>query len=180
MKRITMVVLALLLLASAAVFAQTANHTVTITISALAVIDRDVANVNLGLTPPVNPGDPVTGSTGNARLWYTVVNAGATGTISAQLSAGTLANVPTGTNLWIRATSAEYGNALAAGTGPAGAYELDSLAAHTIVNSITSGATGRTAGDGAPILFTFEVADPTVLDTSQSGTMTVTYTIAAS
>jgi uncharacterized GH25 family protein len=54
MKRI-IVVLALLLLAGAAVFAQTANHTVTITISALVVIDRDVANVNLGLTPPRKP-----------------------------------------------------------------------------------------------------------------------------
>jgi hypothetical protein len=132
-----------------------------------------------GSPPPVNPGDDVTGSTGNARLWYTVI-AGATGTISAQLSAGTLANVPNGTNLWIRATSAEYGNALAGGTGPAGAYELDSLGAHTIVNNITSGATGRTGTDGAPILFTFEVVTPSLLDTAQSGTMTVTYTIAAS
>jgi hypothetical protein len=180
MRRI-IIVLALLL-AGAALFAQTqANHTVTITIDAFACIARDVADVALAVQPPGTPGNPATGDTGDQRLWYTVLNAGATGYITAALTAGTLAQVPDGTSLWVLAESAEYGNALNAGAGPGGSYPLTvGGAAQTIVNSITSGATGTTGTDGADILFTLQVDTPASLDTSQDGTLTVTYTIAAS
>jgi hypothetical protein len=175
MKRF-LVLLGLLALAGGAVYAQTATHTVTLSIPSIAVIRLDDAtNMTLVVNPPAvgSEGLSVTGDTDSRRLWYTLIRSAATAKITVQLSAGTLANVPAGLDLTVVTVAPEQGNAAPVAT-------LDDLAAHNLVTSMTSGATGQGVGDGALVTYTLVIADETLLAVNPGGTMNVTYTISGS
>ena len=174
MKRF-LVLLVLLALTGGAVFAQ-ATHTVTLSIPSVAVIRLDDAtNMTLVVNPPAvgSEGLSVTGDTDSRRLWYTLITSGPGAKITVQLSPGTLANVPAGLDLTVVTVLPEQGNAAPVAT-------LDDLAAHDLVTSMTSGATGQGGGDGASVTYTLVIANESLLAVTAGGTMNVTYTISGS
>ena len=179
MKRFV-VLLALLVLAGGAVFAQTDTQTVTFNITQVQLIEVDDNSTGVALgfdTATLLAGDPVsTGDTdSDTWLWYTVVGDG-TGTITAAITASSLGGValPGGTDLLIEALSAPNG------TPAAGPLSLGS-GAQIIVNTLGSGNTGRTSGtSGAQVEYTLDITDPAAFDLTENGAnVTVTFTISA-
>jgi len=178
-KRI-LVVLALLVMVTVGVFAQTAtdNHTVTIDIAAIAAMALQLGvDIPFSTTAPALPGDPVgpvlaTPQTGADRLFYTTLNdAGNTRHITVESDVA----IPAGTVLTVAPT-------VAAGAGTAAVASVSfsdagATAATVLVNAIGSVATGRVAGaSGTGLAYTFYVDDPAALVTGTT-VVTVTYTL---
>lgn len=173
-----LLILALLVLAGTAVFAQTtASHPVTLEVNAVAIIDlNDTGAITLsnalGATLPGDP--PSVGSTDATKyLRYTVVSAGS-GLITVHWEAADQA--PAGVELSVvAAVGAGEGTAAAAFTFP----DNDATAGN-LVTAIPSCYTGRGATDGANLTYTYAVTDPALLTVGDNHTVTVTYTIAGS
>ena len=172
------VLVAVLLLAATVGFAQTATHTVTITIADFGVIGlNSVADVPFSTTAPALPGNnpgPLVGApaTDNSKsLFYTTANL--TGK-TRHITVGSDVNPPAGTSLTVNA-------AMAAGAGTNAGPATVSTATVDLVTAISSVATGRIAGtSGAALTYSFWVSNPALLVVGASPTVvTVTYTMTA-
>jgi hypothetical protein len=166
---------AVLLFAAVGAFAQTSsdNHTVTITIAAIAAIDlNNTTDVAFSTVPPVLAGDDI-GPTAalpatdtSKRLWYTALNA--TGN-TRRITVGSSSNPPAGTTLQVMAAPEAL-----AGTGSTRAI---STVAADLVTAIPSVTTGRTGTDGAALTYSFWVSAPGSLAEQAATSITVTYTL---
>jgi hypothetical protein len=172
MKRI-MVVLAVLLVAAAAAFAQTSDsHLINFNLTASALIDlNDAADWDIALALSALPADaglPPTGGpyTTTRYLWYTVLSGGSAALIQASLDS----DLPAGLSLQLVA------NVSAAGAGTRGAGQtiaaVDSTA-RSLVTGIGSCYTTRGATDGAAVAYTADMSGYT----GTSIVRTLTYTI---
>jgi hypothetical protein len=171
MKRLA-VLLAVLLLAGAAAFAQTTDsHAINFTLTESALIDLDSdAAMDFALSLSVNPADaglPPTGGpyAGTRHLYYTVLSEDTNPRIQASLDA----DLPAGLTLSLTATLGAGG----AGTqGVAGAIAAVDSTARDLVTGIGSCYTGR-APDGTAVAYDLTMANYT----GTSITRTLTYTI---
>lgn len=165
--------MALVVIGCAAVVqaANTDAHTVTITVNEIAELNVTTSNVALDVTAPTAAGgSPQGDSDATSYLQYTsTVVSGATRTITAQITSGT---VPSGLTLNAEATASGATNA---GSAVSGGVDLSSTA-QTIVSGIGSCATGTGATDGANLTYTLSVDTPSSLVIG-STTLTVTYTL---
>lgn len=166
------IVLAILTLGGAAVYAQTDAHNITFTVGGVTAVQvQSAAAIDLAITAPANPGDdPVGDSDTSKYLQYTVLTA-----TSASIGV-TLANVtrtiPLGTRLDLTATPV-------GGEGTSGGTLTLAVGANAdLITAIPSCATGSTATDGANLEFELVVTDPSALTTADdTAELTVTYTI---
>lgn len=168
----------LVLLAAGAVFAQTtASHAVNLQVNAVAIIDlNDTGAITLSNTAgAILPGDPPTGGSTNTTkyLRYTVVSSGS-GLITVHWDAANRA--PTGVELSVDAT---VPGSMGTNAGPYTFPDLDATA-HNLITNIPSCYTGRAAGNGANLTYTYTVVDSDLLDVADDQTVTITYTISAS
>lgn len=172
MKRI-LVVLALLALVTVGVFAQidSDSHQVTMNVVAIAAIGlNDTGLITLTTTDPLLPGQDPQGDTDVTKvLFYTALNASGLFRIIT-VNWGALDAAPAGTSLSV-AADAE------AGAGTDGSVAAISNVAQNLVTAIPSVATGRGAGDGAALTYTFNVDNAALLQAGDSETVTVTYTL---
>ena len=172
MKR-TLVLLAVLLLAAAAGFAQTSDsHLINFNLTASALIDLDsAADWDIGLTLSALPADaglPPTGGpyTTTRHLWYTVLSGGSAALIQASLDSA----LPAGLSLQLVA------NVGAGGAGTRGAGQTIAAVddtARSLVTGIGSCYTTRGAAEGAAVAYTADMNGYT----GTSITRTLTYTI---
>jgi hypothetical protein len=173
-----LVSIAVLMLVAAGAFAQTAQHTVTITIADFGVIAlNSIADIPFATSAPVLPGDPVSplpaspATDISKSLFYTTSNLA---TKTRHITVQSNVNPPAGTALTVNA-------AVAAGAGAnAGPATISSAAAVDLVTGIGSVATGRAAGNGASLTYSFWVSNPALLVVGGAPTVvTVTYTMTA-
>ncbi len=172
MKR-ALALLAVLLLAGAAAFAQTTDsHLINFNLTASALIDLDSAadwDISLALSAlPADAGLAPTGGpyTITRHLWYTVLSGGSAAVIQANLDSA----LPAGLSLQLVATIG------AAGAGTKGAGQtiaaVDDVA-RNLVTGIGSCYTTRGAAEGAAVAYTANMNGYT----GTSITRTLTYTI---
>ena len=172
MKRI-LALMAVLLLAAAAGFAQTTDsHLINFNLTASALIDLDsAADWNVGLTLSALPADaglPPTGGpyTITRYLWYTVLSGGSAARIQASLDSA----LPAGLSLQLVAVVGPGG----AGTKGAGTtIAAADATARDLVTGIGSCYTTRGATDGAAVAYTANMSGYT----GTSIVRTLTYTI---
>lgn len=168
---ITLVALVSLLGAGAALAeTDTATQTVTLTVNEVAEI-AVTGNVAMTLDNPATPGnDPADQSDSLTRIQYTSVVTGAqTRKITAEITDGA---IPGGTHLELGA-SGETANE----GSPLADFDLTVGAAHDLVSSIGSVATGSGASDGLVLDYVWEVDSVIDLDTADSDVLTVTFTL---
>ena len=176
MNRKLLIVAAVLVLAAAGAFAQVSDtHTVTITITPVQVIDlNDATDIAFTTEAPILPGDPVGPAVGAPAtddtkwLWYTTCT-----TATSRITIETDAACPAGTALQAEATTVPVG-----GTAAAGPIDLSGVTAATeLIGSIPNGNTGRAAGNGSNVTFSFWVDDPSALVVGAATVINVVYTI---
>jgi hypothetical protein len=166
--------LAILVLAGAGAWAQTATHNITFDVTGFSSIQvQSSAAINLTVSDGGTPGADPVGSTDNTKyLQYTVIT-------STSVSIGvTLASVtdsiPAGCELHVTATPESSPAHGVSG----GEITLVMGANAGLVTAIPSCATGSTATDGARLLFELVVVTPANLDPDDNDNeISVTYTI---
>ncbi|MCU0339054.1 MAG: hypothetical protein MUE30_04160 [Spirosomaceae bacterium] len=182
-KRIVALVALCVGIGSGALHAQdtrTDNHTVTITIPEVALLDLESSgskNFTLAFVAPTEAGNPVTAPAANTDLWMNyssiVAASGETArTVSVQITSGT---VPAGANLTVQAAPPMGG----AGTlgNPLGGPLTLSTTAQDIVTAIGSCYTGNGPTAGHELIYGLAIGTYSSLKHDASGALTVTYTI---
>jgi hypothetical protein len=172
MKR-KLVLLAVLLLAAAAAFAQTTDsHLINFTLTESALIDLDsAADMDFSLSLSALPADAGLAPTGGPYtdtryLWYTVLSNDTNPLIQANLDSA----LPAGLTLQLVATVGA-GGAGTKGTGQT--IAAASNVAQSLVTGIGSCYTGRGVADGAEVDYTLTMSNYTGVTIAR----TITYTI---
>ena len=173
MRRI-LVVIVLITLSGAAVFAATSstNHQVQLNVPEVVLIGlNNASTITLNVVAPGVAGNPPTGET-DATKWlnYTAVNPAATPNRHITVSWGGADAAPAGTSLRVVAQN------ITAGCGTAAAAVTISSVAQNIVNAIPSCATG-TGANGANLLYSLIVGTPANLVVGDNHLVTVTLTL---
>lgn len=161
----------------------TDNHTITISIPKVALVDIEPSatkNLTLGFTAPSEAGNPVVASPANNSLWlnYSSIKSGSdTRNVTVKLNA----LVP-GIDIHVTAAAATGAGAGTLGT-PAGLLTL-SAADQTIISGIGSAYTGNGANNGHNLTYALAagsgpggVANYADLQVTATTVATVTYTI---
>ena len=175
---------ALALMFSANAYAQdtnTDNHTVTISIPEVAIVDIEPAatkNISLGFTAPTEAGLPVLAGSENNTLWLNYSSIKSTADATRNVSVRLSAIVP-GVDLQVTAAAAAGTGDGALGT-PSAQLTL-SEADQTIISGIGSAYTGDGASNGHNLTYAISPGGTTGvyadLEASATQVTTVTYTI---
>lgn len=162
----------------------TDNHTITISIPEVALVDIEPAatkNITLGFTAPTEAGNPITPSTSNTTLWlnYSSIKSVADPTRNVSVSMNAL--IP---GIDIQVTAAAATGSGAGTLGTPSAQLILSAADQTIVSGIGSAYTGNGANNGHNLTYALAagsgpggVAAYADLQATASTVATVTYTI---
>ncbi|WP_261510142.1 hypothetical protein [Chryseobacterium paludis] len=162
----------------------TDNHTISVTIPEVALVDIEPAatkNITLGFTAPTEAGLPIIPSTSNNTLWlnYSSIKsvADATRNVSVKLNA-----IIPGIDIHVTAAAAAGAGAGTLGT-PSAQLTL-SAADQTIISGIGSAYTGDGANNGHNLTYALAagsgpggVANYADLQATATAVATVTYTI---
>jgi hypothetical protein len=155
----------------------TADHEIQININHVAMIDLNNGGLlTLTTTDPAQAGEVFQGDSDSDReLYYTLLTA-SNGNIQAQLNnVGYDTAPPAGTLLYVEATSTS-------GTGSPGTVQPQitlTTTAQTIVGAIGTCYTGRAVDDGAQLLYTLAIDDPSLVTADDSATLQVIYTLSS-
>ncbi|MBV8328243.1 hypothetical protein [Chryseobacterium sp.] len=162
----------------------TDNHTVTISIPEVALVDIEPSatkNITLGFTAPTEAGNPLTASAANNTLWmnYSSIKSVADPTRNVTVKLNAL--IP-GVDLHVTAAAASGSGAGTLGT-PAAQITL-SAADQTIISGIGSAYTGNGANNGHNLTYALAagsgpggVAAYADLQATATTVATVTYTL---
>ena len=162
----------------------TDNHTITISIPEVALVDIEPAatkNITLGFTAPTEAGNPITPSTSNSTLWlnYSSIKSVADPTRNVSVKVNALI---TGIDIHVTAAAATGSGGGTLGT-PAAQITL-SAADQTIISGIGSAYTGNGANNGHNLTYALAagsgpggVAVYADLQATATTVATVTYTI---
>ncbi|MBL1219209.1 hypothetical protein JET18_00035 [Chryseobacterium sp. L7] len=162
----------------------TDNHTITISIPEVALVDIEPAatkNITLGFTAPTEAGNPITPSTSNTTLWlnYSSIKSVADPTRNVSVSMNAL--IP---GIDIQVTAAAATGSGAGTLGTPSAQLILSAADQTIVSGIGSAYTGNGANNGHNLTYALAagsgpggVAAYADLQATATTVVTVTYTI---
>lgn len=175
---------ALALMFSANAYAQdtnTDNHTVSISIPEVAIVDIEPAaskNITLGFTAPTEAGLPILAASENNTLWLNYSSIKSTPDATRNVSVKLSALIP-GVDLQVTAASASGTGEGTLGT-PSAQLTL-SEADQTIVSGIGSAYTGDGAANGHNLIYAISTGGTTGvyadLEAITSQLTTVTYTI---
>ncbi|CAA7390428.1 hypothetical protein [Chryseobacterium fistulae] len=162
----------------------TDNHTITISIPEVALVDIEPAaskNITLGFTAPTEAGNPVTPTTSNTTLWLNYSSIKSVADPTRNVSVKVNAVIP-GIDINVTAASATGSGAGTLGT-PSAQLTL-SASDQTIVSGIGSAYTGNGANNGHNLTYALAagsgpggIADYADLQATLSTVATVTYTI---
>ncbi|SEH26927.1 hypothetical protein [Chryseobacterium culicis] len=162
----------------------TDNHTVTISIPEVALVDIEPAatkNITLGFTAPTEAGNPITPSASNTTLWLNYSSIKSVADPTRNVSVKMNALVP-GVDLHVTAAAATGAGAGTLGTS-AGLLTLTATD-QTIVSGIGSAYTGNGANNGHNLTYALAagsgpggVAAYADLQATATVAATVTYTI---
>lgn len=162
----------------------TDNHTITISIPEVALVDIEPAatkNITLGFTAPTEAGNPVTASTSNNTLWLNYSSIKSVADPTRNVSVKVNALIP-GIDIHVTAAAATGSGAGTLGT-PAAQITL-SAADQTIISGIGSAYTGNGANNGHNLTYALAagsgpggVAVYADLQATATTVATVTYTI---
>lgn len=164
---------------------KTDNHTVTISVPEVALVDIEPAatkNITLGFTAPTEAGDPVTPNTANSTLWlnYSSIKSVAEPTRTVSVSVNAI--IP-GIDIHVTAAAATgSGGGL---VGDPAAELILSATDQTIISGIGSAYTGNGANNGHNLTYALAAgsspsgvaAYSDLQATTVATTATVTYTI---
>lgn len=156
----------------------TDNHTVTVVIPEVALVDVEPAaskNISLEYVAPTEAGDPITGAN-DGSLWlnYSSIKSSAnpTRTISVKID-----QVLSGVNLKVTA-AADAGNGEGTVGNPAGAAITLTTTDQTIISAIGSCYTDDGANNGHNLTYEVDITGAYAdLEASTGTSLTVTYTI---
>ncbi|CEJ70900.1 hypothetical protein SAMN05421866_4217 [Chryseobacterium oranimense] len=162
----------------------TDNHTITISIPEVALVDIEPAatkNITLGFTAPTEAGNPITPSTSNSTLWLNYSSIKSVADPTRNVSVKVNALIP-GIDINVTAAAATGSGAGTLGT-PSAQLTL-SAADQTIISGIGSAYTGNGANNGHNLTYALAagsgpggVAAYADLQATASTVATVTYTI---
>ncbi|KFF25025.1 hypothetical protein [Chryseobacterium vrystaatense] len=162
----------------------TDNHTITISIPEVALVDIEPAatkNITLGFTAPTEAGNPVTASTANNTLWLNYSSIKSVADPTRNVSVKVNALIP-GIDIHVTAAAATGSGGGTLGT-PAAQITL-SAADQTIISGIGSAYTGNGANNGHNLTYALAagsgpggVAVYADLQATATTLATVTYTI---
>lgn len=162
----------------------TDNHTITITVPEVALVDIEPAatkNITLGFTAPTEAGNPILASTANTTLWlnYSSIKSVADPTRNVTVKLNAL--IP-GVDIHVTAAAATGAGGGTLGT-PSALLTL-SAADQTIISGIGSAYTGNGANNGHNLTYAIAagsgpggVAAYADLQATATTVATVTYTI---
>lgn len=150
----------------------TASHTVTMTVNAIAVLDITGGNINLIIEAPGTGGQTPSNDTDTTcRLQYTTTVASSlTRTITVAWGGSDAA--PAGTSLRVQVAPSGQTN-----EGSTAGQRTISSSAQTVITGIGSCATGTSGSSGALLTYTLSVDTMTSLVAGESQSATVTYTL---
>ncbi|UBM57474.1 hypothetical protein LAG90_11655 [Marinilongibacter aquaticus] len=157
----------------------TDNHTITVTIPSVALLDLETSgtrNFTAAFTAPTEAGDNLTAPSDNTDLWlnYTSV---ITGTATKKVTA-TLSELVDGVDIKLAVASSSTGSG-DKGT-PIGSATTLSTSATDVITAIGSAYTVSGASSGHQLTYSFVAEDANFADlASGSTTVTVTYTMIA-
>ncbi|MDQ0783464.1 hypothetical protein [Chryseobacterium sp. W4I1] len=162
----------------------TDNHTITISIPEVALVDIEPAatkNITLGFTAPTEAGNPVTPTTSNTTLWLNYSSIKSVADPTRNVSVNVNAVIP-GIDIHVTAAAATGSGGGTLGT-PAAQLTL-SATDQTIISGIGSAYTGNGANNGHNLTYALAagsgpggVAAYADLQATASTVATVTYTI---
>lgn len=162
----------------------TDNHTITISIPEVALVDIEPAatkNITLGFTAPTEAGNPITPTTSNSTLWLNYSSIKSVADPTRNVSVKVNALIP-GIDIHVTAAAATGSGAGTLGT-PAAQLTL-SAADQTIISGIGSAYTGNGANNGHNLTYALAagsgpggVAAYADLQATATTVATVTYTI---
>ncbi|WP_419869624.1 hypothetical protein [Chryseobacterium sp. CT-SW4] len=162
----------------------TDNHTITISIPEVALVDIEPAatkNITLGFTAPTEAGQPITPSTANTTLWLNYSSIKSVADPTRNVSVRLNAIIP-GIDINVTAAAATGSGGGTLGT-PSAQLTL-SAADQTIISGIGSAYTGNGANNGHNLTYALAagsgpggVAVYADLQATASTVATVTYTI---
>ena len=162
----------------------TDNHTITISIPEVALVDIEPAatkNITLGFTAPTEAGNPITPSTSNSTLWLNYSSIKSVADPTRNVSVKVNALIP-GIDIHVTAAAATGSGGGTLGT-PAAQITL-SAADQTIISGIGSAYTGNGANNGHNLTYALAagsgpggVAVYADLQATATTVATVTYTI---
>jgi len=162
----------------------TDNHTITISIPEVALVDIEPAatkNITLGFTAPTEAGNPITPATSNTTLWLNYSSIKSVADPTRNVSVKVNALIP-GIDINVTAAAATGSGAGTLGT-PAAQLTL-SAADQTIISGIGSAYTGNGANNGHNLTYALAagsgpggVAAYADLQATATTVATVTYTI---
>ncbi|RNA63924.1 hypothetical protein D1631_18065 [Chryseobacterium nematophagum] len=162
----------------------TDNHTITISIPEVALVDIEPAatkNITLGFTAPTEAGNPVTPTASNTTLWLNYSSIKSVADPTRNVSVKVNAVIP-GIDINVTAAAATGSGGGTLGT-PSAQLTL-SASDQTIVSGIGSAYTGNGANNGHNLTYALAagsgpggVADYADLQATISTVATVTYTI---
>ena len=153
----------------------TASHQVTMQVNDVALLGLIGGNITLTIGAPGTPGLPPGDATDSTcRLQYTaLVPSGESRSITVQWASGDAA--PAGTQLSVTATPAGLGSGATEGGSAGSVIITDS--AQPVVTGIGSCYTGTGGTDGAQLAYLLDVTNGSLLETGDTHTATVTYTL---
>ncbi|KFF73320.1 hypothetical protein HX13_21310 [Chryseobacterium sp. P1-3] len=162
----------------------TDNHTITISIPEVALVDIEPAatkNITLGFTAPTEAGNPIVASAANNTLWLNYSSVKSVADPTRNVSVKLNAIIP-GIDIQVTAAAATGSGAGTLGTS-AGLLTL-SAADQTIISGIGSAYTGNGANNGHNLTYALAagsgpggVAAYADLQATATAVATVTYTI---
>lgn len=182
------VILILAVLATSARFSaqdtNTDNHTITISVPEVALVDIEPAatkNITLGFTAPTEAGNPVVANTANNTLWLNYSSIKSVADPTRNVSVRLNALVP---GIDIRVTAAAATGAGGGTLGVPAAQLTLSAADQTLISGIGSAYTGNGANNGHNLTYSLApgsgpggVAAYADLQATATTVATVTYTI---
>ncbi|MFL9834830.1 hypothetical protein [Chryseobacterium terrae] len=162
----------------------TDNHTITISVPEVALVDIEPAatkNITLGFTAPTEAGNPVTPNTANSTLWLNYSSIKSVADPTRNVSVSLNAIIP-GIDIQVTAAAATGSGGGTLGT-PSAQLTL-SATDQTIISGIGSAYTGNGANNGHNLTYALAagsgpggVAAYADLEASATTVATVTYTI---
>ncbi len=162
----------------------TDNHTISITIPEVALVDIEPAatkNITLGFTAPTEAGLPITAATTNNTLWLNYSSIKSVADATRNVSVKVNAVIP---GIDIRVTAAAATGAGGGTLGTPSAQLTLSAADQTIVSGIGSAYTGDGANNGHNLTYALAagsgpggIAAYADLEATATAVATVTYTI---
>lgn len=158
------------------------DHTVTVSIPEVAIVDMHTTgasnNISLGFTAPTEAGEPIQAPTANTDLWLNYSSIVASGSVKRTIQAQLSADI---TGIDILVTAGAPANSVGDAGASSGAITLNSSTATDVLTGIGSCYTTDGPNNGSNLSYSIGLSSTTSTYSSvfiDAGTaITVTYTI---